>query len=132
MAGKQPINILHEIELDINNNIKTIDYIVKKDKLPTQEEGPWYNLVKRQEAARKNARQEEQKRERDKQERIVKAEKQEANEKKQKRVAKKIGKKEMYRSAKEKVKHVEKKVVVDDETLDYFQYLGGDIKTLVE
>ena len=38
----------------------------------------------------------------------------------------------MYRSAKEKVKHVEKKVVVDDETLDYFQYLGGDIKTLVE
>ena len=38
----------------------------------------------------------------------------------------------MYRSEKEKVKHVEKKVVVDQETQDYFTYLGGDIKTLVE
>jgi len=31
MQGKDPINILHEIEMDINNNIKTIDYVVKKD-----------------------------------------------------------------------------------------------------
>jgi len=31
MAGKNPINILHEIELDINTNIKTIDYILRKD-----------------------------------------------------------------------------------------------------
>ena len=29
MAGKNPINILHEIELDINTNIRTIDYIFR-------------------------------------------------------------------------------------------------------
>jgi len=38
----------------------------------------------------------------------------------------------MYRSDKPKVKHVEKKVVVDDDTLDQFKYLGGDFKTLAE
>jgi hypothetical protein len=47
MAGKQPINILHEIELDINNNIKTIDYILNYEKKRHEDEGPWYNLVKK-------------------------------------------------------------------------------------
>ncbi len=32
MQGKQPINILHEIEIDINDNMRQIDYILKKDK----------------------------------------------------------------------------------------------------
>jgi predicted DNA-binding transcriptional regulator len=32
MAGKQPINILNEIELDINTNIKTIKYFMKNEK----------------------------------------------------------------------------------------------------
>lgn len=102
---------MHEIELDINTNMKIIDYIWKK-------EPSWYKLVQEQEANRQTARFEERKKQRDAQDRIIKAEKQAANEKKQTKVVKKIGKKEMYRSEKPKVKHVEKKIVIDEDTQD--------------
>jgi cell fate (sporulation/competence/biofilm development) regulator YmcA (YheA/YmcA/DUF963 family) len=52
--------------------------------------------------------------------------------KKQTKVVKKIGKKEMYRSNKPKVKHVEKKIDIDPDTVDQFTYLGGDFKALAE
>jgi len=67
---------------------------------------------------RKKEKFEENKKQRDDEERIMKAYKQELNEKKQTKVVKKIGKKEMYRSEKPKVKHVEKKEVIDLDTLD--------------
>jgi hypothetical protein len=77
MQGKDPINILHEIEMDINNNIKSIDYVFKKDatindKGEILKNGPWYDLVKVQEGKRWTERFEESKRQRDEQDRIVK------------------------------------------------------------
>ena len=38
----------------------------------------------------------------------------------------------MYASDKPKVKHVEKKVVIDPDTADQIRYLGGDFNTLHE
>ena len=38
----------------------------------------------------------------------------------------------MYASEKPKVKHVEKVVVVDEDTKDKIKYLGGDFSTLHE
>jgi len=110
MAGKQPINILHEIELDINTNIKTIEYIFKVPK--------WEPLLQKQEGLRQTARFEERKKQRDDQERIEKAYKQGLNEAKQTKVVKKIGKKMMERSNKPTVKHVEKVIDVDKDTAD--------------
>lgn len=58
MAGKNPINILHEIELDINDKIKTIDYILNK---PAADNKDWYKLVQSMENQRSTARFEERK-----------------------------------------------------------------------
>ena len=38
----------------------------------------------------------------------------------------------MSRHEKPKVKHEEKKVVIDEETQDQLRYLGGDLQTLME
>ena len=121
MQGKQPINILHEIEIDLSDNMRQIDYILRKDKKdPSNDDeiGPYYKLVQSQEQERQTARFEERKRQRDELDRVVKAQKQADNEKKQTKVVKKVGKKQMSRSEKPRVKHVEKKVEIDDETAD--------------
>jgi len=64
--------------MDINNNIKSIDYVFKKDTVINDKgeivkNGPWYDLVKVQEGKRWTERFEESKRQRDEQDRIVKA-----------------------------------------------------------
>ena len=58
MAGKNPINVLHEIELDINDKIKTIDYILNK---PAVDNKDWKKLVQSMENQRSTARFEERK-----------------------------------------------------------------------
>jgi len=50
--------LLHEVELTINNNIKTIHYItfdMDKNKAPG-EQGKAYEIVRKQETERKEAR----------------------------------------------------------------------------
>lgn len=64
--------------MDINNNIKTIDYVVKKDSVQNEKgetikNGCWYEFVRVQEGRRWTERFEESKRQRDEQDRIVKA-----------------------------------------------------------
>jgi len=92
----------------------------------------WEPIVAKMEGKRKTHRFEERKRQSNEQERIIKAKKQEENKEKQNKIVKKIGKKQMYASDKPKVKHVEKKVVIDPDTADQIRYLGGDFNTLHE
>ena len=48
------------------------------------------------------------------------------------RQVKKIGKQDMYRSQKPKVKQETVKKVIDEETQDQIMYLGADLKSLAE
>ena len=60
--------------------------------------------------------------------RIDKQRKAESNEAKQFRVVKKTGKSLMARSEKKKIKEVEKKVHIDEDTQDQMRYLGGSLE----
>lgn len=99
---------LHEIELEINKNISTIKYIQKD-----QVSDPWHKLVIKQEMERKTARFEEQKRQRDESDKAEKILKAENNKEKQGRKVKIVGKKQMTRSEKPKIKQEEVIKVID-------------------
>ena len=67
LKGKQPINILHEIELEINTNIKEMSYIINN-----KDEPSWKELVRNQEIIRKEVNFNERKKLKDEAERIIK------------------------------------------------------------
>jgi len=126
MSGKSALACLIEAEEVINNNITKIRYVMNRHLLssgdptllPEFKEGltSWHELVRIQEMKRKTARFEEQKRQRDDNDRIEKELKARNNELKQIRVVKKVGKSMMGRSEKRKIKEVEKKVHIDEDT----------------
>ena len=136
LESKSAIQLLHEIELKVVTKMNEIEYIQNAEKHCSQEEkhsrAAWLKILEKQEAARKEARFNEQKRIRDEAERAKKEKVQRNLDDRMNRKVKKVGKQDMYRSQKPKVKQEVKKKVIDEETQDQILYLGGDLKTLAE
>ena len=115
MDSKQPIQLLHEIELKITTLTNEIDYIQRAESMGEERaaNGKWIDMLYRQEKDRKTARQEAIKLINDQEER-AKKEKVQANLNKRMHAnRKKVGKQDMLRSNKPKVKTKTVKRVID-------------------
>ena len=88
--------------------------------------------VQKQEHKRKDYKTEEQKKERERQDRENQEKLQREMIARMNRQVKKIGKVDMERSEKPKVKQQEVRKIEDEETLDQRMYLGLDLKSLAE
>jgi hypothetical protein len=137
MAGKQAIQLLHEIELKISGYANEIEYIQNAEKMADNTHdknirAKWYKKLEQQEGLRKAARFEKQKLIRDEAERAKKEKVQKNLDERMQRQVKKVGKQVMYRSEKPKVKQETVKKVIDEDTQDQIMYLGNDLKSLSE
>ena len=120
MESKQPIQLLHEIELKVTTLTNEIEYIQKAEQNGDEraKKGQWTKLLGEQEKDRKLARQEAQKLLRDEQDR-QKNEKAQANlNKRMHAKGKKVGKTDMIRSKKPDIKREKVEKVVDEDTQD--------------
>ena len=132
LNSKQAIQLLHEIELKIDTYIKEIGYIMNPDpvNLANPINNSWNAKVHKEEKERKTKRFEDQKKERENLEREKKLKVQQKLELRMKDKVKRVGKMEMTRSQKPKVKQEKVQKVIDQETQDQRLYLGTDLKTM--
>ena len=114
--AKQPLDVLTEIEITLENHIKELKYIEKNEE--------WEIEVNKEE---KNLKAEYKKKQRE----INQNREKDANEKKNNdlkermdRVYQKMGRVAMPRSMKKKVKREKAEIKVDQDTLDQNRYLG--------
>ena len=131
-----PIQMLHDIEHAINQMVNQIDFIQNaprndnEDIQQTAIQGNWAKLLEEQEANRREARFNAQKKLREdaseERKRLVQAN----LEKRMNLKSKRVGKIHMERSKKEKMKKKVEKKVFDQDAEDQKKYLGVDLKSL--
>jgi len=131
LEGKETIEVLQEIEININELMKMINIIALDEDGPNGKNERFTDKMKKAEQDRKAHKQEEQKKERERIDTLNYAKAQQAMESRMNKVFKKTGKGlGMYRSEQPKVKTITVKKDKDPDTMDQEYYLGMDLKNL--